>query len=104
VPLLAFALPLARNKEKDMTTKERLQTALERPDGARLLRAAVLELGAEGCPKGEIAASLEKLLLDLRGRPNHREADEDAVLDVLDGLAGWCHADARLLPEQVADQ
>jgi hypothetical protein len=43
---------------------------------------------------------LEKLLLDLRGRPDHREANEDAVLDVMDGLAGWCQVEARLLPEE----
>jgi hypothetical protein len=42
---------------------------------------------------------LEKLLLDLRGRPDLREADEDAILDVLDGLAGWCQVEARLLPD-----
>jgi hypothetical protein len=80
---------------------ERLQAALDKPEGARTLRAVVLELAAEGCPKREISVMLAKMLLDLRGRPNHREADEDAVLDVLDGLAGWCRSEARLLPEQI---
>lgn len=81
-----------------MTPTERLHAALEKPDPARTLRVVVLELAAEGCPKREISVLLEKLLLDLRSRPDHREADEDAVLDVLDGLAGWCQVDARLLP------
>jgi hypothetical protein len=81
---------------------KRLQAALENSDPARTLRAVVLELAAQGCPKEEIAALLETLLLDLRGQPQHQNADEeDAILDVLDGLAGWCQADARLLPEDV---
>lgn len=79
-----------------MTPNERLQAAIHETDRARALKAAVLELSAEGCDKGEIGAILERLLLDLRKRPSHREADEDAVLDVLDGLAGWCQAKARL--------
>jgi hypothetical protein len=79
-----------------MTFIERLQAALDNQDAARTLRKVILELAAEGCPKPSITALLEKLLLDLRGRTNHREADEDAILDALDALAGWSHADARL--------
>ena len=82
-----------------MTPFERLRAALEQPDPARTLRTVVLDLAAEGCPKREISVLLEKLLLGLRDRQDHREADDDAVLDVLDGLAGWCQADVRLLPE-----
>ena len=82
-----------------MTHAERLRAALDKPDPARMLRDVVLALAAEGCPKQEISALLEKLHLNLRGHRNHREADEDAVLDMLDGLGGWCQVNARLLPE-----
>ena len=64
------------------------------------LRAAVVALAAEGCPTREVQTLLENLLLEIRRRSNHRETDEDAILDVLDGLAGWCHSDSRLLPEK----
>lgn len=64
------------------------------------LRAVVLELAAKGCLKPDIYALLEKFLLNLRTRADHRESDADAVLNVMDTLTGWCHPDARLLPEQ----
>jgi hypothetical protein len=83
-----------------MTHAERLTAALDAPNPAATLRTVVLELASEGCPKGAISALLEKLLLDLRGWPDRRTSEEDAVLDVLDGLGGWCRTDARLLPEQ----
>ena len=92
---------LGHATETDLTTStERLQAALGKPGPARTLRAVVLELAAEGCAKREITVLLEKLLLDLRGRPEHREDDEDAVLDVLDGLAGWCQEEARLFTQK----
>jgi hypothetical protein len=28
-----------------------------------------------------------------------RERDEDATLEAIDALTGWCHPDARLLSE-----
>ena len=54
---------------------------------------------AERIPKREITALLEKLVVDMRDRAPHHDGDEDAVLDLLDGLAGWCQSEARLLPE-----
>lgn len=83
-----------------MTPAERMEAALRSPDSAQALRTVALELAAEGCQKPAIYALLEKLLLNLRVRQDHRESVEDAVLDVMDGLAGWCHPDARLLPQQ----
>jgi hypothetical protein len=83
-----------------MSSTERLQAALKAPDSVRALRNVVFELTAEGCTKREIAALLEKLLLDMREQPDHHDSDEDAVSEVLDGLGGWCQAEARLLPGQ----
>jgi hypothetical protein len=82
-----------------MTHAKRLEASLYASNPGAALRAAVLELASEGCPKDVISARLEKLLLDLRGQPHRRASEEDAVLDVLDGLEGWCRPDARLLQE-----
>ncbi len=80
-----------------MTPPARLQAALEKPDPTLSLRAVVIELAAEGYQNREIQGLLEGLFQALRDCPDHREADEDAVLDVLNGLAGWCQVDAQLL-------
>ena len=84
-----------------MTDTERFETALRSPDPARALRAGVLELAAEGCQKPDLYTRLEKFLLDRRLRADHCESDEDAVLDVMDALAGWCHPAGQLLPGQI---
>lgn len=79
-----------------MKQAERLHAALRTADPARSLRAAVQALAADGCPAPEIQILLEKLLVHVRADSKRHEGDEDAVLDVLDGLAGWCHADSRM--------
>ena len=76
---------------------ERFESALHASAPVTALRTVVLELAAEGVDKPEIAARLEKFLLDRRLRDEHSESDEDALLDVLDALAGWCHPSAQLL-------
>lgn len=82
-----------------MTDFERFESALRSPEPARALRSVVLELADEGGEKSEIYARLEKLLVDRRRcREDHSESEEDAVLDVMDALAGWCHPTAQLLP------
>ena len=47
---------------------------------------------------------VERIEALLRGaatfEPDCRESDEDAVLDVMDALLGWCHPSAELLPEK----
>jgi hypothetical protein len=83
-----------------MTPQERLASMLQTPEPGRALRALVLELSTEGYTKAKIYEFLEQLLLELRTRADHRETDEDAVLDTLDALTGCCHPDARLLPDQ----
>ncbi len=82
-----------------MTPAERVASALGSPDSGRTLRSVVREMAREGFPKAELYALLEKCLLDLRLRADHPESEEDLLLDVMDALDGWCHPDARLLPE-----
>jgi hypothetical protein len=79
-----------------MKPSEQFQAALRSSEPAQALRAVVKRLVAEGRTKGEIYALLEQFVLDLRRQPDHREADEDVVLDLMDTLGDWCHPSARL--------
>jgi len=79
------------------TETERFESALHSRDPGGALRTVVLDLAAEGVAKPDVYARLEKFLLDRRLREEHSEADEDALLDVMDALAGWCHPAAQLL-------
>jgi hypothetical protein len=79
-----------------VTPEERIKQALRSPDCARALRSLVLDLSREGQAKTKIYELLENFVIQLRTRPDHRESDEDPVLDVMDALSGWCHPDAEL--------
>lgn len=83
-----------------MTETERIETALHAHDPGAALRTVVLELAAEGTAKTELYSRLEKFLLERRLREEHSESDEEALLDVLDALSGWCHPAAQLLVNQ----
>lgn len=80
-----------------MTTAERLESAARSPQAVQSLRSLVGELGREQHTREQIYEQLEQLLLRLRA--SGREAEEEAVLEIMDALTGWCHPDARLLPE-----
>jgi hypothetical protein len=83
-----------------MADEERIQSALHSPEPVPALRALVQDLAREGSTKAAIYGLLEKFVVQQRKRQDLREADEDAVLDVLDALSGWCHPTAELLPEK----
>jgi hypothetical protein len=78
---------------------EQLENALRSNNPAEAVRALVLKVSSEGHSKASIYEALEQFLVELRGRANHSEGDEELVLGVMDALTGWCHADARLLPD-----
>jgi len=84
-----------------MTPVERAELALHSAKPVLALRAFVQELASEGNSKPAIQELLENALISLRTRPGFSEADEDALMDVLDALAGWCHPSAELLPEKL---
>jgi hypothetical protein len=83
-----------------MAIEDRVESALRSPDPARTLRGVVKDLARDGISKAEIHALLEALVVQLRTRPDSCEAEEDAVLDVLDALTGWCHPSAELLRDE----
>ena len=79
---------------------ERFESALHASSPVTAVRTVVLELSAEGFDKPEIYARLERFLLDRRLRDEHSESDEDALLDAMDAVAGWCHPTAQLQIDQ----
>jgi hypothetical protein len=82
-----------------MKAEERLTSALRSPDAPRTLRSLVRDFSEEGRTKGEICELLERFVMRLRTEPGYQETDEDVVLDVLDGLTGFCHPSAQILAE-----
>ncbi|HEY7426507.1 MAG TPA: hypothetical protein VH682_19895 [Gemmataceae bacterium] len=76
-----------------------MEEALHSLNPVDSLRALVLELAAEGCRKARIIELFEEWLAYLQKFPE-READADAVRDVLDFLLGWCSPHMKLLPEE----
>lgn len=83
-----------------MTAQERLETALRSVEPVQALRVLVRDLAREGSTKTEIHELLEKFLVQRRAQHDFHDRHEDALLDVLDALTGWCHPSAELLPEK----
>ena len=82
-----------------MPDLELFERALRSDDPGRSLRSLAQALAAKGQTKEQVYSGFEAFLLHLRERPNLPEKDEDAVLDAMDAVAGWCHPDAALFPE-----
>ncbi len=82
-----------------MTVEQRLERALGSPQPVLALRAVVLELAKESHSKAQIYDLLETFLIKLRSNDTCQESDENAILEVMDALTGWCHPDYQLLPD-----
>jgi hypothetical protein len=82
-----------------MIENERFERALQAKEPEEALRALVLELAKEGRKKADLYALLENVVVRLRAS-HAPENQEDAVLNVMDALTGWCHPDARLIPDE----
>ena len=78
----------------------RIEHALRSTQPVNELRAMVLSLMAEGQSQDTILQILEGARQELRQAD--READEDAVTDVMDFVVGWCSPHRKLPPEQAA--
>jgi hypothetical protein len=77
---------------------QRIEEALRSAEPVNELRNLVLHLLADGNTRDTIRELLERARQELR-RAN-REAAEDAVMDVMDFLVGWCSPHMKLPPEQ----
>jgi hypothetical protein len=71
-----------------MPLDERFGMALQSRDPVQQLRSLALGLSSQGYDKAAIIDKFEEVRQQLR--QEEREADEDAVMDAMDCLAGWC--------------
>jgi hypothetical protein len=71
-----------------MTFDERVERALRTDDPVMRLRDIAAEMIEQGLPRADVIARFEAVRQRLREQD--READEDAVMDVMDILDGWC--------------
>jgi len=81
-----------------MTLETRFEKALGSLEPIETLRSLVGELAAEGYDKAAILELFEQQRQRLRLA--NREADEDAVMDVMDFLVGWCSPHMKLLSDE----
>ena len=79
---------------------KRIQQALSSSEPVNGLRNWVLQLLADGQTREAIRGLLKRTRPQLRQAD--RETDEDAVMDVMDFLVGWCSPHMKLPPEQPA--
>src|SRR5438046_1643828 len=77
-----------------MTTEKLLDEALGSSDPVRELRSVVMRLSTQGHTKDQILERLERSRQELRRAG--REKEEDAVMDVMDFLHGWCSPHMKL--------
>jgi hypothetical protein len=71
-----------------------IEQALRSDAPAPELRSLALRLSSEGHGRTALIEKFEGVRQELR--QSDREADEDAVMDVLDFLTGWCSPHMRL--------
>jgi hypothetical protein len=73
---------------------ERIEHALRAPDPVLQLRDVAGAMLRAGRPRDDVLADFEtaRSLLRQAGR----EADEDAVMDVMDFITGWCSPHVKL--------
>jgi hypothetical protein len=80
-----------------MRLDECLEAALRSPEPINELRSLALRLLSEGHDKTALLGEFERMRQQLR--QTDREADEDAVMDAMDFLVGWCSPHMKLPPE-----
>jgi len=84
-----------------MTLDPVFEVALSSPDPIGSLRAMAMDRLARGHDRSAIASSFEEARQQLRIAD--READEDAVMDVMDLLVGWCSPHMEIGAEVVGE-
>jgi len=81
-----------------MTIEKRFEQALGSLDPIDALRDLVSQMSREGHDKSAILEIFEQERQRLRSA--NREAEEDAVMDVMDFLVGWCSPHMHLLANE----
>jgi hypothetical protein len=82
-----------------MKLEDRFEKALHSANPVESLRNLVVGLSSEGYDKPQIVELFEQRLTLIQSDPA-REAEADAMRDVLDFLIGWCSPHMKLLREE----
>jgi hypothetical protein len=82
----------------EMTFEETLEEALRSPAPVPQLRSLVLHLFSQGHDRAAVLELFEKTRQRLCQAG--REQDEEAVMDVMDFLTGWCSPHMKFPPDQ----
>ncbi len=77
-----------------MNPEELIEQALRSKEPVSELRSLAQRLLSQGQDQAAILALFERVRQRLR--QESREADEDAVMDVMDFLTGWCSPHMKL--------
>jgi len=77
---------------------QRIEKALQANEPVNELRNVARNLFADGQTREAVVDLFEHARQQLRQA--NREAEEDAVMDVMDLLVGWCSPHMKLPPEQ----
>jgi hypothetical protein len=81
--------------------EKRVRDASTSADVINSLRGLVRELADEGYAKQEIYELFESVMLTVRQQNNEADSpQEDALLEVMDMLSGFCKPDLVLLPDE----
>jgi hypothetical protein len=80
-----------------MRLEESIEQALHSQDPVGELRSLAQRLISQGQDQAAILALFEHVRQRLRHE--NREADEDAVMDVMDFLMGWCSPHMKLFQD-----
>ncbi len=80
-----------------MTLDLSIDQALRSPEPAHRLRLLAKELFSRGVPSKEVLALFDDARQALREAGRDRE--EDAVMDIMDSIVGWCSPHMKLAPE-----
>jgi hypothetical protein len=85
-----------------MKIENSIDEALRSDNPSQQLRSLVQRLFAQGQGTDSVLALFETARQQLR--EDGRKADEDALMDLMDCLVGWCGPGARLSPASAARQ
>jgi hypothetical protein len=80
-----------------MPTDVLIESALAQPEAMARLRQLAVDLRSQGHDKDTISAAFMSYLQRLQA-VGGREADEDALMDALDCVTGWCSPHQRVFP------
>ena len=79
-----------------MDSISQFEAALQSDQPSVRLRQLALDLAAEGYSPPAVLDLFEAFRAVLQS--NHRETEEDLVLETMDAIVGWCSQSAKLFP------